>query len=406
MSWPTVALGDACDFLRGMTYKPADKLDDDEGEVDSVGVVRTANVQETLETHDLVRVPRKMLKSDEKLIREGDIIISSANSWNLVGKCCQAQQDFPDLTFGGFVTNMRAKAGKADARFIYYLFSSPNVQRTVRSFGRQTTSISNLDLNRTKALEIPLPPLDEQRRIAGILDAADALRRRRREALSLLDALPGTIFAEMFGHRVYGSGRAANTVPLSEVAHIQSGITKGRRLNSADETEETAYLAVANVQDKRLDLSNVKTIAVTKKERERYALAVDDLLLTEGGDPDKLGRGTVWNDEIPGAIHQNHIFRVRVTDGKVQPVFLSHLLSSPYGRGYFLRMAKQTTGIASINKTQLSGFPVILPDEGEQIEFVHRLSSYQDQKERYISHLGEVDGLFASLQSRAFAGEL
>lgn len=139
---------------------------------------------------------------------------------------------------------------------------------------------------------------------------------------------------------------------------------------------------------------------------KRYALAVGDLLLTEGGDPDKLGRGTVWNNEIPGAIHQNHIFRVRVTDEKVQPIFLSHLLSSPYGRGYFLRMAKQTTGIASINKTQLSGFPTILPNEGEQIEFAQRLKSYQDQKERYIAHLGEVDGLFATLQSCAFAGAL
>ena len=212
-------------------------------------------------------------------------------------------------------------------------------------------------INRTQLLTapIPLPPLEEQRRIAGILDAADALRRRRREALALLDTLPGAIFAEMFGDRLYGAESATDPVPLSEVADINSGITKGRRLKSGEETEETAYLAVANVQDKRLDLSNVKMIEATKKERERYALAVGDLLLTEGGDPDKLGRGTVWNDEIPGAIHQNHIFRVRVTDARVQPIYLSHLLSSPYGRGYFLRMAKQTTGIASINKTQLSG---------------------------------------------------
>ena len=292
-----------------------------------------------------------------------------------------------------------------DKRFLLHFLLTPEQVAHVatRATGANLPRLSPKEL---ASIEIPLPPLEEQRRIAGILDAADALRRRRREALALLDTLPGAIFAEMFGERLYGFGRATATVPLADVAEIQSGITKGRRLKSGEKTQETAYLAVANVQDKRLDLSSVKTIEATKKDRERYALLNGDLLLTEGGDPDKLGRGTVWKNEIPGAIHQNHIFRVRVTHQSVQPIFLSHLLSSPYGREYFLKMAKQTTGIASINKTQLSQFPTILPDVGEQIEFVQTLAFCQDQKERHIAHLGELDDLFASLQSRAFAGAL
>lgn len=295
--------------------------------------------------------------------------------------------------------------GDLDKKFLLHFLLTPKQVAYVanRATGANLPRLSPKEL---AAMEIPLPPLEEQRRIAGILDAADALRRRRREALALLDTLPGAIFAEMFGEVLYSEGRVVDAVPLSEVALIQSGITKGRRLKPGETTEETAYLAVANVQDKRLDLSNVKTIEATEKERERYALSAGDLLLTEGGDPDKLGRGTIWNDEIPGAIHQNHIFRVRVTDEEVQPIFLSHLLSSPYGRGYFLRMAKQTTGIASINKTQLSAFPTILPTESEQIEFVEILRFYQAQKEQSISHLAQVETLFASLQSRAFAGEL
>jgi len=292
-----------------------------------------------------------------------------------------------------------------DKRFLLHFLLSP--KQVAHAANRATgANLPRLSPKELEKMEIPLPPLDEQRRIAGILDAADALRRSRRQALALLDALPSAIFEEMFKARFYCDGRGREPIALSDIAHIQSGITKGRHLKQGQQTEETPYLAVANVQDKRLDLSNVKTIDATEKERERFALAVGDLLLTEGGDPDKLGRGTIWNDEIPGAIHQNHIFRVRVTNEKVQPIFLSHLLSSPYGRGYFLRMAKQTTGIASINKTQLSAFPAILPEESEQIEFAQRLKSYQEQKHQYISHMAQIDDLFASLQSRAFAGAL
>lgn len=109
---------------------------------------------------------------------------------------------------------------------------------------------------------------------------------------------------------------------------------------------------------------------------------------------------------MPGAIHQNHIFRVRVTEDSVEPVYLSHLLSSPYGRKYFLKMAKQTTGIASINKTQLSDFPVMLPAKLTQLEFMERLEAYEAQKVRYGSNLNKVENLFSSLQSRAFVGEL
>lgn len=395
MSWPMVALGDVCDTGSGGTPSRGN------GAYYGGGIpwVKSGELLSDVITSTEETISEEGLKkSSAKLLDPGCILLAMYGA--SIGKT--ATLGIRAAT-NQAVCNIRPKDDRISTDFIriFLEYLKPSLIR--RGAGGAQPNISQ---NIIRDTEIPLPPLDEQRRIAGILDAADALRRRRREALALLDTLPGAIFAEMFGDRLYGPEQATDTVPLAEVAHIQSGITKGRRLKSGEKTEETAYLAVANVQDKRLDLSNVKMIEATEKERERYALAVGDLLLTEGGDPDKLGRGTVWNDEIPGAIHQNHIFRVRVTDETVQPIFLSHLLSSPYGRGYFLRMAKQTTGIASINKTQLSGFPAILPDECEQIEFVQRLKSYQDQKERNISHLGEVDGLFASLQSRAFAGEL
>ena len=132
----------------------------------------------------------------------------------------------------------------------------------------------------------------------------------------------------------------------------------------------------------------------------------DDLLLTEGGDPDKLGRGSLWHSELPLCIHQNHVFRVRLTEPRIDPVYLSWLISSQRGKTYFLRSAKQTTGIASINMTQLRAFPMLIPPIELQRRFAAIVESVEQQKSRQREHLAELDTLFASLQHRAFNGEL
>ena len=399
MSWDTVELAAVADINPRMPRGLPDDL--------GVSFLPMAAVSEDGQINYQEERTVEEVRKGYTYFQRGDVLVAKITPCFENGKATKTDALDEEHGFGS--TEFHVIRGNPDEmlpEYAFHLIWNPYFRKEATANMTGSAGQKRVPADFLKRLRIPLPPLDEQRRIAGILDAADALRRRRCETLALLDTLPGAIFAEMFGDRLHGDDRTSNLVALSEVAHIQSGITKGRRLKPGEKTEETAYLAVANVQDKRLDLSTVKTIEATDKEQQRYALSVGDLLLTEGGDPDKLGRGTVWNDEIPGAIHQNHIFRVRVTDEKVQPTFLSHLLSSPFGRGYFLRMAKQTTGIASINKTQLSAFPVILPNESEQIEFVERLKSYQDHKDKCIAHLAEVDGLFASFQSRAFAGAL
>ncbi|MBX3620012.1 MAG: restriction endonuclease subunit S [Rhizobacter sp.] len=254
-------------------------------------------------------------------------------------------------------------------------------------------------------IRIPLPAQSEQRRIASILDQADALRAKRQEASAQLDSLTQSIFLEMFGDPVSNSMRWPNSSVLGDVAEIVSGITKGRRLTGST-TRPVPYMAVANVQDKHLNLSAVKQIEATAEEIERYRLRCDDLLLTEGGDPDKLGRGTLWQDELPECIHQNHIFRVRVTAEDIHPLFLNWLVGSERGKKYFLRSAKQTTGIASINMTQLRGFPLLVPPISLQREFAKRSEQVASFRKQLTRALEETHSLFESLQHSAFRGEL
>jgi type I restriction enzyme S subunit len=274
----------------------------------------------------------------------------------------------------------------------------------------QRATGANLPRLSPKELEkfrLPLPSVEEQRRIARVLDAADALRAKRRDALSRVGLLSEAYFLEMFGDPVTNPMGWGEGAVLGDLADVMGGITKGRKLKSSVVLRQVPYLAVSNVQDRRLDLSTVKTICATPDEVERYRLVPGDLLLTEGGDPDKLGRGTLWNGALNPCLHQNHIFRVRITNRNVLDAqFLSWQIASIRGRRYFLRAAKQTTGIATINKTQLSSFPLFLPPIDLQKKFSSSVTSVASLQGSHSRHLVHLDALFASLQDRAFKGEL
>jgi len=170
-------------------------------------------------------------------------------------------------------------------------------------------------------------------------------------------------------------------VPLGKVGEIVSGLTLGRKLG-ARPTRPVPYLRVANVKDAHLDLSNVYEIQATEEEIVKLRLRAGDLLLTEGGDADKLGRGTLWRGELPLCIHQNHIFRVRFDPERFWPEFIAAEITSSYGKAYFLAHAKQTTGIATINQRVLAGFPLIAPSFSEQQRIAAVLQDHMAAVER------------------------
>ncbi|MER9337896.1 restriction endonuclease subunit S [Mesorhizobium sp. M0293] len=325
-------------------------------------------------------------------------LVKGKGPWIIFGDHTRALKfvDFPFCMGADGVKVLKPKPDvEADPRFLYHFLSANEIPSA--GYSRHYKFL--------KRLEIPLPPLPEQRRIAAILDNADALRRKRKRAIELLDSLTQSIFLEMFGEEPKQLSRWGEPVPLSEVANIGSGITKGRKLNGSS-TRRVPYLAVVNVQDRRLELSAVKFIEATNAEIARYRLELNDLLLTEGGDPDKLGRGTLWTGDLDEVIHQNHVFRVRIISNRILPLFLSWLVGSSYGKKYFLRVAKQTTGIASINKTQLSAFPTIIPPLQLQQEFAQAAERIAGEARRFALAVDQVDTLFSSLQHRAFSGQL
>ena len=198
-------------------------------------------------------------------------------------------------------------------------------------------------------------------------------------------------------------------VRLSEIAQIGSGmsISKSRKLEIPF---ETPYLSVANVQRGKLDLSAVKSMKIECSQLHRLALKQWDVLFNEGGDRDKLGRGWVWESQIEPCITQNHVFRA-------SPFLKSHQHSkwisywgNIFGQLYFETHGKQTTNLASINKTVLSKFPIPLPPIEEQKEIIRRLESQTSMidhlEEDITSSIGRLNTLRQSILRRAYVGRL
>jgi type I restriction enzyme S subunit len=195
-------------------------------------------------------------------------------------------------------------------------------------------------------------------------------------------------------------------VALRDVAEIAAGITLGRKTNET-ELVSVPYLRVANVQDGCLNLSTVKTVEATAREIEKWRLRDGDLLLTEGGDLDKLGRGTCWREQLPLCIHQNHIFRVRLPVDRYDPDFVSLQVGSGYGKAYFLAHAKKTTGIASINQQVLGNFPLLSPSLEDQRRIARELKAQlavvEEARRAAQAQVGDAALLTGAILRDAFA---
>jgi len=285
-----------------------------------------------------------------------------------------------------------------------YLFHWVRTREFVNEMIRLATGASYPAVSDRIILDskIPAPDAEEQKRIAAILEKADAIRRKRRDAISAASKLPVSIFNRCF---TFSTDDQAKFRPLNAVAQVVSGVTKGRRFNGAT-TRSVPYLRVANVQDGYLDLAEIKTIEALPDEISALALKPGDVVMTEGGDYDKLGRGALWESAIPECIHQNHVFRVRLDQNEVLPEFFTTYLRTSAAKAYFLRCAKKTTNLASINSTQLKGLPVPSVPIDDQKYFVALLKKQGSLMERFNSQAEYADELFNSLVNRAFRGDL
>lgn len=247
----------------------------------------------------------------------------------------------------------------------------------------EATGVPGLNRDKAYLQTLHLPPFGEQQRIAEVLRSADeavaAVEASLRAAFLVRQATLDDLMRSEVSSTEYR--------PLEAVASVRTGLAK----NAGRQGEKISlpYLRVANVQDGWIDLSEVKTVDVDPAAVSRYSLQPGDVLLTEGGDYDKLGRGGVWTGEIDPCLHQNHVFAVRPDRLRLSSAFLALLTQSYLGRAYFLSCAKRTTNLASINSSQLKKLPVPVLSLSRQQEIA--------------SEIGSIDRLIAIEKERGVA---
>lgn len=406
MSWPLVKLGDICDLFNGYAFKSTDYVDESNTLSCRMSNIRPGGKFDI--EYNARYLPDSFVeKYKQFLLKDGDVVIAMtdlADSPKILGVPTIIKTDGRDILLNQRVGKLIIKEqNKVYFPYLQIALNSSKVRSVYKRFAGGGLQI-NLGKEDLLSVEIPLPSLPEQQKIASILNAADNLRQKDQQLIEKYTALSQSLFLEMFGDPV-SNPMGWDKIELEEIADIVSGVTKGRKLKSKANLN-IPYMRVANVQDGHLNLQEIKTIPGTEEDIQKFGLHKGDILLTEGGDPDKLGRGTVWNDEIENCIHQNHIFRVRLLCNKSTPIYLSKLCGSEYGKRYFLKLGKQTTGIASINKTQLRKFPVLRPPINLQNQYAERILAIEAQKQLALAGLEKSEALFNSLLQRAFKGEL
>ena len=284
-------------------------------------------------------------------------------------------------------------------KYFYYIFKVKSTLDYLASNSSGST-FKSIKMNQLKRMVFDIPSLKEQDSIITILDKVCNVIEMRKRELGSLDELIKARFVEMFGD-MYLNSKGWSEAKLESMANVVSGITKGRKTKSEDLTE-VPYMAVSNVKDGYIDWTTVKTIGATQQEIEQYRLLADDVLMTEGGDPDKVGRGAIIKEPLENCIHQNHIFRVRLDESVVLPEYFAEYLQHQRSKRYFLGCAKQTTGIASINMTQLRALPVLIPPLSKQEEFVLFKAQVDKSKVAIQAALDKSQLLFDSLMQKYF----
>lgn len=268
--------------------------------------------------------------------------------------------------------------------------------------------------NHVSRFELPKFDREEQASIANLLWGIHDLLLHCQNTLDSTTALKQAAMRELFAHGLCANRQketefgfvpdAWEEIPLEQCATVQTGAAKGRRFSDT-ETLDVPYLRVANVQDGHLDLSEMKRIRIRKSEIGRYRLLPGDVVLTEGGDFDKLGRGFIWRGELELCVHQNHVFAVRPNRECLLPEFFAYLAQSPYGKAYFLKVAHKTTNLACINSTKLKAFPTLIPPKlDEQFEIVRILDALDRKIALHRQKRAVLEELFQSLLHKLMTG--
>jgi type I restriction enzyme, S subunit len=347
---------------------------------------------------------------------EGDVAIAKITPCFENGKGAVMRSLFGGVGFGTTELIVVRPAESVAPKWLYYLtmcqaFRSPGEAMMLGAGGQKRVP----DLF-VKDYSAAFPTIDEQHAIAEYLETEttriDELVREKEGLVGLLDeARRSFISGLLSGDALAGSQSGNEWAPhlpegwqikrLKHLAQVRSGIAKGKDTEGR-QTVELPYLRVANVQDGHLDLDEVSTIEVEASAVERFSLQPGDVLMNEGGDYDKLGRGALWSGEVSPCLHQNHVFAVRPVEEDLSE-WIAAVTQTKYAKFYFMNNAKQSTNLASISQTNVKELPVLLPPKKVRQELLAKARSEAKAIAELVAHTQDEIALLKELRAATIA---
>lgn len=345
------------------------------------------------------RIPHHAHKRmDSFLVRPNDVLFNATNSPDGVGKSVLVPELDEPAVFSNHFMRLRPDPQRLDPAYLWRWLQLQFRRGVFLRMCRQWVNQATVSRERLVALDIPLPSLAEQRRIATILDLADAVRAKRRQVLAHLDALTQSIFHDMFG-----GVRATATV--DEIVNvIRTGPFGSQLLKEELIDDGIAVLGLDNVVGNEFRWGERRYITIEKyKQLKRYTVHPGDVLISIMG---TTGRCVVVPADIPPAINTKHICAITPDREQLDPAFLrAAFLWHPDSREHLRRQTKGSI-MDGLNMGIIKAMPIPIPKMDLQRDFSTRAAAIDSRRSAVRHALAADDELFASLQSRAFRGEL
>lgn len=411
-NWEYGKLSQAAHVVRGITFPAGEKRNDLAHGY--VCCLRTTNVQQKLEWDDVYYVPKSYVIRDEQLVREGDVLMSMANSYERVGKVARAINVPQPAAFGAFLAAVRPTHA-IDGGYLYHFLRSSEVQSKLREGSSQTTNIANISAGKLSELTVPLAPWNEQKRIADKLDnvltRVDAVKIRLARVAFILKRVRQSVLAAATSGRLTKDWRATvgteNDWPLIDVqsvAHVGTGSTPLRSNPAFFSSAGTPWVTSAATGN---ELVQDATEFVTQAAITAHRLKVyppGTLLVAMYGEGKT--RGQVTELGISATINQA-CAAIAVDETKMLRSFVKLVLQANY---FEMRVLAEGGNQPNLNLAKVKGFPLPYPTLDEQAEVVRRVATlfaFADRLEaRLLIALTATERLTPSLLAKAFRGEL
>ena len=392
MSWSSVRLGDTCDVIAGGTPKRSEPSYWS-GDIPWVKIsdMLEGRISQTEET-----ITRAGLEgSSAKLLPSGTLLVSI---FATIGRT--AVLECEAATNQAIVGVIPRQQGQFDDRFLQYC-----LRKKTQELQRQGRGVAQANINGSvlKATVLPVPPLAEQKQIAGILDVADALRAKRREALAELDTLLQSTFLDLFGDPVTNP-KGWESRPFGEItADTKLGLVRSSKEFGWD--FKVPYVRMDAVTATGAFLPDkVQRTNADERELKDYALKSGDFLFNTRNSKQLVGKVCVFPGP-EGWLFNNNLMRVRFYAG-VEPTVIAMQFRFRSVQHELEKRKSGTTSVFAIYWKSLKTLPVLVPPSDLQRRYAAIVESIDQQKAHQRAHLSELDTLFASLQSRAFQGNL